>query len=151
MREELKEMLAELPLEELKKARLFVDLLILKIQKRDPLIEKELGLQEESGEDPEGDNIRKHDRHRVEYPCQYRITGGPKDKVFHGSVLDISAGGCQMRLPRPLRVGETVQIDMKVSGHGVKTVLGKLKWVRLDPAGDMEAWLAGIEFIFDHS
>jgi hypothetical protein len=78
------------------------------------------------------------------------MTSGPKDKMFQGEVLDISAGGCQLKAHLPLRVGELVQVDMNVSGYGVKTVLGKIRWIRLDPDGDMETWLAGLEFIFDH-
>jgi hypothetical protein len=150
MREDLKDILSNLPLEELKKARLFIDLLILKIQKRNPHIEKELRLQEKAETKPGTENVRKHDRHRVKYPCQFRMTSGPKDKMFQGEVLDISAGGCQLKAHLPLRVGELVQVDMNVSGYGVKTVLGKIRWIRLDPDGDMETWLAGLEFIFDH-
>jgi hypothetical protein len=150
MREDLKSILNELPLEELKKARLFIDLLILKIQKRDPQIEKELRLQEKVEPKPDSGNVRKHDRHRVRYPCQFRMTSGPKEKMFQGEVLDISAGGCQFKTHLPLRVGELVQVDMSVSGHGVKTVLGKTRWIRLDPDGDLDTWLAGLEFVFDH-
>ena len=150
MEETWRKTLSDLPLEELKKARLFIDLLLLKIQKSDPDIEKELGLRGHKKELPKDDEGRKHRRHNVKYPCRYKIVGGPKDRLFQGHVLDISAGGCQVQLEKPLRVGETLQIDMKVSGQGVKTIIGQIKWIRVDPEGGLDKWLAGLEFIFDH-
>lgn len=157
MRDDWRKMLSEMPLEELKKARLYIDLLLVKIQDGDPQIEKELGLLElkEGHKDkftpPSGPESRGHERHRVNYPCTYQVVGGPKDKLLDGAVLDISASGCQILLQRPLRVGEMIQIRMQVSGQGDKTLLGQIKWIRVDPTGDLSKWLAGIQFTFDHA
>ncbi|MDP6111649.1 MAG: PilZ domain-containing protein [Planctomycetota bacterium] len=157
MRDDWRKILSEMPLEELKKARLYIDLLLLRIQDGDPEIEKELGLleleerQKDKTKPPGGQEGREHERHKVNYPCTYQVIGGPKDRQLDGAVLDISAGGCQIHLQRPLRVGEMIQIRMHVSGQGEKTVLGQIKWIRVDPTGDLSKWLAGIQFTFDHA
>lgn len=138
-------------MEELEKARLFIDLVILKIKKHDPEIEKQLGLDTNAEQAPAEHDLRRHERHAVKYPCRCWLMGAPDDVVIPALMIDLSPGGCQLRLDRPLRIGEMLRVEIKTKSHGAKHVVGRIVWVRVDPSGDLSSWLVGVQFIFDKS
>ena len=71
-------------------------------------------------------DVRKHRRHNLEYPCEFQIAGVPIRESLAGNVLNISAGGCKLRVQIALCAGELPQLEMEVGNRSRKQVLDRI-------------------------
>jgi hypothetical protein len=86
------------------------------------------------------DERRQHPRYPLHKEVQVRM---PDEQRITAWTVDVSHGGCRLRLPRPAAVGAPLHVEMPVSGGMTLSTLGRVR--HLSSVGN--AILVGVQWV----
>jgi|GEM_PF-1105208 hypothetical protein len=70
------------------------------------------------------------------YPTRHRVEAEPLDGgiAFRGTLQDLSAAGCCLRLDRPVSLGTQIELRCDIGGLGLR-IRGRVVWAEETAAG----------------
>ncbi len=90
----------------------------------------------------DAENRRRHERLACGVGLEVQVLSltqdlNPDDKTVTGAATDVSAGGLSLRVDRPLPVGRTLDLWVRIRHReGTFMLTGEVKWVMRNSEGD---------------
>lgn len=83
-----------------------------------------------------GDSPGPDHRREARYPTRHRVEGEPLDGgvAFRGTLQDLSAAGCCLRLDGHVSLGTQIELRCDISGLGLR-ISGRVVWAEETAAG----------------